>query len=151
MSGAYLEDPMADSSRKNKDKKGRRKSDSCDVSPPPSLRRNKTAGDAIAPTRKPVRRSKSTDGLAPNREPRRTMRRMRSGESKRRSEKTNSKNLDPCDVLKMLERYADRDDGMAALMLSQLKGQEQEETVRRTTSMKIPDCVVVKQKSSMAA
>lgn len=120
LDGVYLEDPMTDSSRKSK---GRRKSDSCDVVLPPSLRRHKTDSDATPAVRKPVRRSKSTDGLAPNREPRR-VRRTKSG---------SSKNLDPADVLKMLERYADRDDGMAALMLSELKGKEQEETVRRNT------------------
>lgn len=152
LDGVYLEDPLTDSSRKNKTK-GRRESDSGDISPPPtSLRRNKTAGDA-EPMKRRVCRTKSNDSSMRNREPRRTPRRTKSGmESKRNKvERTSSKNMDPAEVLRMLEMYADRDDGMGALMLRRMKELEMEEPAPAKSGIKIPSAVVVKHKSSVAA
>lgn len=154
LDGAYLDGlKIDDPSNETCKSKGRRKSDGGDALPPPTtLRRNKTSGDTAAPTRRSVRRTKSTTDEGRIREPRRGVRRTKSGEGKpkHRRSSSRSKQLDPAEVLRMLEMHADQgNDEIAALMMTKMKEDELLEGPRRRSC--IPGRVEVKQKGPQAA
>ena len=162
LDGAYLEDGLKlddPSNATTRRSKGRRKSGGGDALPPPTtLRRNKTSGDtAAAPVRRSVRRTKSTtDEGGRIREPRRGVRRTKSGEGKPKHRSSGSsrssrrKQLDPAEVLRMLEMHADRgNDEIAALMMTRMKEDALLVGPRRKSG--IPGRVEVQQKGPQAA
>ena len=119
LDGVYLIDPVTTTSRKNRPS---HKSHGDDVAAPPmpSLRRNKTSGDETAAPRRGVRRTKSTDGASLPAGPSRGVRRTKSGQSSRKPSR--KKEMDPSEVLRMLEMYADLgEDGMAEQMMRKMK------------------------------